>query len=270
MFFWVVLGSLVSVLAWGKFGETAKSPDDYVVPTYEAMVASLAQQNKMAVEYAQKKILLYEKNNNVAVDTMPPSRPSHSGFMFSIGSDGKVAGNAELAAGGVYHLNAYQYLKMADGFKSAYFCVQPNAEETIVPTAPANDELCTYTSKKPAAVLVITYGRVPYRYATKQMHYVFQAVDRTEPGSKSIGFLRRMKRQSDGTFQLFSGGEDTDDTVYRVYAQGIGDKNALYLPKGVVNYIKANDGVSSLENYVVAAEILKYKNGVVCAMKGKI
>lgn len=268
MFFWVVLGSLVSVLAWGKFGETAKAPDDYVVPVYEAMVASLTQQNKMAVEYAQKKIMLYERNNKAKIDNMPPSTPSHSGFMFSIGPDGKVDGstNPELGSNGVYHLNAYQYLKMADGFKSAYFCVYPNAGETIVPTSVANDTLCDYKTNDPAVVLVITYGQVPYRYTTKTMHHIFQAVDRTEPGSKMVGFVKRLNRESDGTFKIHTGEQDSSNTVYRVYAQGVGDKNALYLPKGVVEYIKGSDNVPNLEKYMVAVEILKYKNAS-CAVR---
>ena len=109
MFFWVVLASLISMLAWGKFGEVAKSPDDYVVPVYEAMVSSMLQQNKMAAEYATKKLTVYDKAikqgaSSVIVGEAKPKYPADSGIIFTVGANGKVAGNSELAEIGRAHV----------------------------------------------------------------------------------------------------------------------------------------------------------------------
>lgn len=271
MFFWVVLASLISMLAWGKFGEVAKAPDDYVVPVYEAMVSSMLQQNKMAAEYATKKLTVYDKAikqgaSSVIVGEAKPKYPADSGILFTVGANGKVAGNSELAEGGRYHINAYKYLKMADGFTSAYFCVRGTIDEPVLTAAVDNAECSLSADNNDTVAMVVTYGRVPYRYATKSMHYLFQAVDLREPGSKHLGFLKRMTRNDDGTFTEFSGGEDQASTVYRIYAKGIDDKNAVFLPKGVVNFIRAQEGVTSLEKYMVAVELLKYK-GASCVVR---
>lgn len=271
MFFWVVLASLISMLAWGKFGEVAKAPDDYVVPVYEAMVSSLLQQNKMAAEYATKKLNLYEQNApagsaSVIIGDARPRFPADSGIIFTVGANGKVAGNSELAEGGRFHINAYKYLKMADGFTSAYFCVRGTINEPVLSDASYNGECRLSAHNNDTVVMVVTYGRIPYRYATKSMHYLFQAVDQREPGSKHLGFLRRLTKHEDGTFTAYSGGEDNDNTVYRIYAKGVNDKNAVFIPKGVINFIRTQEGVASLEKYMVAVELIKYK-GASCVIR---
>ena len=283
MFFWVILGSLISVLAWGKFGEIAKSPDDYVVPVYEAMISSLAQQNKMAAEYASKKMVkygsLYQEYSDsgsardLKIGTDRPTTTYDSGVMFTIGSDGKIAGNTELGKGGAYYLNAYQYLKMADGFTSAYYCL--NNRGTRV-TKTFDRGLCrlnlTSATNVNVSSFVMTYGRIPYRYTTKSMHYLFQAIDKIEQGSKMIGYLKRVQRNVDDQGNVTytdtkDAQADDDNTLYRIYAKGLGNSEAFYIPKAVITEIKNAEGVEKLNGYIAAIEILRFGSG--CAFKSE-
>ena len=270
MFFWVVLGSLVSLITWGKISENARSPDNHVVPVYETMVASLSVQNKIASEYVQMKSAQFEQTE-AAVGSAHPMYPADSGTVFTVTSAGKInpASNAELADGGAYAKSRYHYVKLAAGFKTAYYCVRKNdAEEVIQSSTLSENKKCYLGDRDDTGLFVITYGRGIGTYSTANLQYFFKAVERAEPGAKNIGVLKRAYRDESGVLHEKTSGTDDASTLYWIYAVGRSFDNAAYLPKGIVSAMKTAEGLNdsgTLEGYYILIESLRHK-GVSCLL----
>lgn len=271
MFFWVILGSLISLITWGKISENARSADNHVVPVYESMVASLSVQTKLASEYVNSKLKEFD---GASVGTHLPQYPSHSGLLFQVDTAGKIpaSSNEELADGGSYAKTRYSYIKLASGFKSAFFCVRKNvAEDVVLSTAASDLNLCSLENEDGDSLLmVVTYGQGRGVYSSANLQYFFKAVARAEPGAKNMGVLRRATK-TEGVLSEKKEGVDDAETLYWIYSVGVSVDDALYLPKGVVTAIKEQEGLdptASLDGYFISVEVLRHK-GATCLIRNE-